>query len=63
MRKSEKNTSDCGFEKREKFCDLGIERAEDGEYKNLEFGSGNAEFGMIKQRAWGRAHSALKTDL
>ena len=38
MRKSEKNTSDYGFEKKKKFCDLGIERAEDGEYKNLECG-------------------------
>jgi len=26
--KSEKKTSDCGFEKKKKFCDLGIEKAE-----------------------------------
>ena len=36
----------------------------DDRRQKLEFGSGKAEFGMIKnrQRAWDRAHSVKKTD-
>jgi hypothetical protein len=40
-----KNTSDCGFEKRKIFCDLGIGRAEEREYGNSEFGNRKLEKG------------------
>jgi hypothetical protein len=40
---------DCGFEKRKKFCDFGIERAEDGEYKNSGFGRWKSEKGKAHE--------------
>jgi hypothetical protein len=44
--------SECGFEKKKKFCDLGIERTGDGEYKNLEVGK--------RQSPWSQVTSLLK---
>jgi hypothetical protein len=46
-----KKGSDCGFGKKKKFCDLGIERAED-EKRNSEVGK--------RQSPWNQVTSLLK---
>jgi hypothetical protein len=59
--KSEKKTSDCGFEKRKKLCELGIERAEE-RIRNAEKGIAHIEeFGKrTRRRPIGRNYGAAR---